>query len=163
MRARFFSFLFLGGWRLIRACWHVLLSVQGSITVMLLCIITGKYSHLKACIHIHYRCDYYAAEKKKMSVSSPPKNTSHNFITFLISASKLTFQEHIHRSHFLHLMVHCCVVLSSVLTTVGLFPISPHHQVCWSKVKLNLFTFCGGDFKWEKKRKIWKSVMHALR
>ena len=25
-----------------------------------------------------------------------------------------------------------------------IFPISPHHQVCWSKIKLNLFTFCGG-------------------
>lgn len=77
---------------LIRACWHVLLSVQGSITVMLLCIITGTYSHLKACIHIHYRCDYYAAEEdEKEKVCILPQNTqviisSH----ILISVSELT-------------------------------------------------------------------------
>lgn len=77
------------GWRLIRACQRVLLSVQGSITAMLLCIITGIYSHLKACIPTHYKCDNCCWMKKE-HLEPPPKHKSWFHLIWFQPVSLLT-------------------------------------------------------------------------
>lgn len=64
--------------RSVGAWWHVLLAEHGSITLMLLCIVTRAYSHLKACIHIHYKWLLVRFEKENIfTLPQKPESSSH--------------------------------------------------------------------------------------